>query len=86
MMQLFMWKFQEDTEVKVFCMTQLVMGNKPSSTLSVMPMAETARLRNKEKDLPIVFQALTRDCYVDNVFRCDRTHLVLQGSIKEIEQ
>ena len=36
MMQLFMWKLQEATEVKVFCMTRLVMGNKPSGAHSTV--------------------------------------------------
>ena len=30
MMQLWLWKFAEDDQVKTFCMTRLVMGLKPS--------------------------------------------------------
>ena len=35
-MQLFMWRFKGEEETRVFAMTRLVMGNKPSSAISII--------------------------------------------------
>ena len=36
MMQLFCWRFAGEEDVPIFCMSRLVMGNKPSTNLSII--------------------------------------------------
>ena len=45
-MQIYMWKFQGEDSVRYFKMERLVMGNKPSASLSGVALAETAKLEN----------------------------------------
>ena len=51
-MQLFMWKFSGDDRLRTFCMTRLVMGNKPSPALSIVAMRETAELGDNAAKYP----------------------------------
>ena len=84
-MQIFMWQFQGEDSIRYFKMNRLVMGNKPSASLSGVALSETARLDNVHTDYPAAFQALTRDAYVDNVFLTAANHDELKAKIAEIE-
>ena len=48
-MQLFVWKFKGDDELRTFCMTRLVMGNKPSTNISIVVVQQSTEL----EDFPI---------------------------------
>ena len=85
MCQLFLWQFKGEDTVKIFCMTRLVMGNKPSGNISIVAVKETAKMNDFEKRYPIAYQALTFDSYVDNVFLTAPDAATLLSGIKEIE-
>ena len=51
MMQLFVWQFKDDRKLRTFAMTRLVMGNKPSSNISIVALKETAKLNDFYKKL-----------------------------------
>ena len=84
-MQIFMWKFVGETVVRYFKMERLVMGNKPSASLSGVSLAETARLHDFPTRYPAAFTALTKDAYVDNIFLTAPDHDSLKAMIEEIE-
>jgi hypothetical protein len=67
MMQLFIWKFEGEDEVRTFCMTRLGMGNKISSNFSIIAVNETAKFEDFPTRFPDAHKALTEDNYVDNV-------------------
>ena len=68
MMQLFIWKFKNSSKLRTSCMTGLVMGNKPSTNISIVAMRlNTSRGENKVQ-YPIAHEALTLNSYVDNTF------------------
>ena len=85
-MQLFLWRFPEDDEIRTFCMTRLVMGNKPSGALSMVAMRETAELGDNAVMYPAAHETITKDAYVDNVFRTAPDIETLQRDITEIEK
>ena len=84
-MQIFMWQFQGECNIRYFKMERLVMGNKPSASLSGVALSETARLGDFSKKYPAALKALTTDAYVDNVFVTAPNHETLREKIKEIE-
>ena len=85
MMQLFVWQFKGEDKLKTFAMTRLVMGNKPSSNISIVAVKETAQLEDCQTKYPVAYQALMSDSYVDNVFlTAPDTDTLVQG-ITEIE-
>ena len=85
MMQLFVWQFKGEEKLRTFAMTRLVMGNKPSSNISIVAIKETAKLDDFETKYPFAYQALMFDSYVDNVFlTAPDTETLVQG-ITEIE-
>ena len=84
-MQLFMWKFADEENLRYFKMERLVMGNKPSASLSGVALSETAKLEDFPKRYPAAHKALTTDAYVDNVFLTAPDHAVIRTSIQEIE-
>ena len=65
-MQLFFWCFPGDDKIRTFCMTRLVMGNKPSGALS---MVETVEMDDNAQKYQAAHETIIRDAYVDNVFR-----------------
>ena len=77
MMQLFIWKFDGEDQIRTFCMTRLVMGNKISPNFSIIAVNETAELEDFPSRYPDVHEALTRNTYVDNV-------LVVKPSLEEL--
>ena len=84
-MQIFMWKFLGEQDVRYFKMERLVMGNKPSASLSGVALGETARLGEYQTKFPAAFKALTSDAYVDNIFVTAPDHTSLNNKIAEIE-
>ena len=68
MMQLFIWQFKGEEKMKTYAMTRLVMGNKPSTNISIVAVKETAQLEDFKTRYPVAYQALMYDSYVDNVF------------------
>ena len=85
MMQLFVWQYKGEDKLRTFGMTRLVMGNKPSSNISIVAVKETARLEDFQTRFPVAFQALTYDSYVDNVFLTAPDIPTLTAGIQEIE-
>ena len=85
MMQLFVWQFKDDRKLRTFAMTRLVMGNKPSSNISIVALKETAKLNDFENKYPVAYQALMFDSYVDNVFLTAPNINTLVQGIEEIE-
>ena len=66
-------------------MTRLVMGNKPSTSISGVAMRETSLLEDFAIRYPVAYQALNRDSYVDNT-NCGADNLEqLRKNIQEIE-
>ena len=49
-------------------MTRLVMGNKPSGSLSQVALRQTSELDDNAEKYPIAHEAITADSYVDNIF------------------
>ena len=85
MMQLFLWKFPEEDRLKTYCMNRLVMGNKPSSNLSIIAMHQTANLEDNARKFPAAFQAIMKDGYVDNIFTVGSSLEEVKESICQIE-
>ena len=85
MMQLFLWQFPGETRIKIFCMTRLVMGNKPSGTLSLVALKETAEMNDNRDRFPTAYQTIKYDSYVDNLFITAPDMKTLRSGIKEIE-
>ena len=85
MMQLFIWQFEGESNIRVFRMKRLVMGNKPSANISQIALKETAHLGNNAQEFPDAKEALCRNSYVDNVFTGADTKDVIDGKIKETE-
>ena len=85
MCQLWCHKFAHSNEVETYCMTRLVMGNRPSTSISGVAMKETARLEDYFTRYPVARQALDRDSYVDNTNTGADDHETLLENIKEIE-
>ena len=86
MMQLFFWCFPGDNKIRTFCMTRLVMGNKPSGALSMVAMRETVEMDDNAQKFPAAHETITKDAYVDNVFRTAPDITTLKADIEEIEK
>ena len=84
-MQLFMWRFAGEEKLRYFKMERLVMGNKPSASLSGVALSETAKLEDFPKRFPAAHKALTTDAYVDNIFLTAPDHTAIRTTIKDIE-
>ena len=84
MMQLFVWKFEGEERIRTFCMTRLVMGNKPSANLSIIAVRKTAELGTFPEQFPVAYKALIDDSYVDNVFITAPNIDKLRSGIEEI--
>ena len=67
-MQLWMWHFKGEDKPRMFCMTRLVMGSRPSANCSQMALRETAYIEDSDKKHPEAAEALIRNSYVDNTF------------------
>ena len=52
MMQLFVWKFKGEDKLRTFCMTRLVMGNKPSTNISIVAVQESTELEDFQESEP----------------------------------
>ena len=83
-MQLYIWKFTGEDKIRVFAMTRLVMGNKPSANCAQIALRETAFI--EEEPPAAAVTALTEDSYVDNTFTVapdnvtiEKTEMALQG-------
>ena len=49
-------------------MTRLVMGNKPSTNISIVAVQESTELEDFKESEPEACEVLMKDIYVDNVF------------------
>ena len=67
-------------------MTRLVMGNKTSGGLFMVAMRETAELGDNATKYPAAHETITRNAYVDNVFRTAPDIANLRSDIDEIEK
>ena len=67
-MQMWMWHFKGESKPRMFCMTRLVMGSKPSANCSQMALRETAYIEDNDKKHPEAAEALVKNSYVDNTF------------------
>ena len=86
MMQLWVWKFANEDKVRVFSMTRLVMGNKPSANVSQIALKETAHLNDNDMKFPDAKAALCDNAYVDNVFCNAQDHQEIRRKIEETEK
>ena len=68
MMQLFVWKFKGEDKLRTFCMTRLVMGNKPSTNISIVAVQQSTELEDFPTSEPEACKVLKENIYVDNVF------------------
>ena len=48
-------------------MTRFIMGNIPSTNISLVAVKETAKLDNSRTTHPVAYEALNKNSYVDNV-------------------
>ena len=85
MCQLWCHQFENSSEIETFCMTRLVMGNRPSTSISGVAVKETTKLDNFATQFPAARQALDRDSYVDNTNVGAENLEQLQNKIEEIE-
>ena len=85
MMQLWIWKFKGEDKIRTFAMTRLVMGNKPSTNISIVAVRETANLFDFKQQYPEAHATLVNDTYVDNVFLTAPDLENLLKKIQEIE-
>ena len=85
MCQLFVWQFKGKEKLKTFAMTRLVMGNIPSTNISLVAVKETAELEDSKTTHPVGYEALSKDSYVDNVYLTAPDIDKLDDGIKEIE-
>ena len=85
-MQLFIWKFKGEDRLRTFTMTCLVMGNKPSTNISIVAVQETTELEDFKTRLPEACKTLTDEIYVDNVFITAKNKELLLRRISEVEQ
>ena len=84
-MQLWIWKFGGEEKVRVFYMQRLVMGNMPSSNISIVAVHKTANLFDFKTKHPNTYETLTKDSYVDNVFVTAGDQVELNNKIEEVE-
>ena len=85
-MQLYIWRFKGEQKIRVFAMTRLVMGNKPSANCSQIALKETAFLDNSDVKYPYVAKALVHNSYVDNTFTTAEDLFSLKENISNIEK
>ena len=67
-MQLFIWRWKNERELRYYAMTRLVMGNKPSGPISCVAINEMANLFDFASRFPAAYNALANNSYVDNTF------------------
>ena len=84
-MQLWLWKFPEDADIRTFLMTRLVMGNIYSPSLSIVAIHDTAKLGDKRTRYPVAYQTLKRNLYMDNVCRGAPDVDSIKKDIQELE-
>ena len=84
-MQLFIWKFLGEDKIRTFAMSRLVMGNKPSSNISIIALKETTKLKDNASKFPNAYEALNDNSYVDNTFIGADTLEELHAKIVETE-
>ena len=84
-MQLFVWRFSGEKNIRMFRMTRLVMGNKPSANISQIALKETAHLGNNAEQFPAAKESLCRDSYVDNVFQGADNKEMMDTKINDTE-
>ena len=85
MCQLFVWQFRGEKKLKTYAMTRLVMGNIPSTNISLVAVKETANFVDFKTTQPVAHEALNKNSYVDNVYLTAANHEELEKGIKEIE-
>ena len=82
-MQLYIWRFSGEDKIRIFAMTRLVMGNKPSANCSQIALKETAKLNENLVQYPIAFDALTNNSYVS--FTVADNIAEIKSNINQIE-
>ena len=60
MMQLFIWKFKGEEKLRTFCMTRLVMGNRPSTNISIVAVQQATNLQDFATRLPKACEVLIK--------------------------
>ena len=84
-MQLWCWQFAGEKNLRTFAMTRLVMGNGPSTAISIIAVKETTNLFNFATQYPDAKETLCRNSYVDNVNIGADSHEELKKKIGEVE-
>ena len=85
MMQLFVWRFKGDAQVKTYRMSRLVMGNIPSTNMSIVAMRVNASRGDNEQEYPAAYKALVKNSYVDNTLITAPNNNKLDKDIAETE-
>ena len=86
MMQLFIWKFKGESKVRTFCMTRLIMGNKPSTNISIVAVHKCTKLQDFETRLPEACEVLMKEIYVDNVLVVGPNDETVDKLINDVEE
>ena len=60
MCQLFVWQFKGEKKLKTYVMTTLVMGNVPSTNISLVAVKETVELDNSRTTHQVAYEALKK--------------------------
>jgi len=84
-MQLYIWRFKGEQVIRIFAMTRLVMGNKPSANCSQIALKETAFLDQSDIMYPDAAKALVHNSYVDNTFTTCSDLPSIKKKIADIE-
>ena len=85
MMQLFVWQFKGESKIRTYRMSRLVMGNIPSTNMSIVAMQVNASRGDNQQKYPNAYKALVKDSYVDNTLITAPNDEKLDEAIKETE-
>ena len=85
MCQLWYHRFADQDIIETYCMTRLVMGKRPYTSISGVAIKEKTKLENFATRYPKARQALDQDSHVDTTNTGANTHEQLLRNIEEIE-
>ena len=86
MMQLFVWKFKGDDKLRTFCVTRLLVRNKPTTNISIVADQQSNELKDFQESEPEACEVLKKNVYVDNVFVTAPELETLLGIIQGVEK
>lgn len=84
-MKLSLWSFPRDKQVRTFCICGVVMGNKPSTNLTMVALLEAAKQEDISGKYPFPKEMTLSNTYMDNIFIVASDSKLLYLDIKVIE-